>query len=105
MKYEIPKNRLLSLIDKYITTSYPTAKKMRIVAPDTNVEITSFSKENPQDENDHLIIKYLVFGQEQRNILPNFLELIESMFGKDMDVEDLVYEWFDNKEVDDDMVK
>ena len=104
MKYIITENRLTNLIGEYINGSYPTAKKIRISPKGTNAEITSFTLPNPQDENDHLILKFMMFGQPDYNIHPKFLKSIENLFGGEKDIKNLIYKWFDEKEVDEDIV-
>ena len=44
--------RLQKLVGDYITTSYPTAIKVRVAPPGGNIELTLLTLPNPEDERD-----------------------------------------------------
>jgi hypothetical protein len=90
---------MLDLIGKYMDVSYGNAVKLRI-SPSDDVEITSLSKLNAEEPEDHYIVKYTVLGKTQYNILPSVLNDLKGMFGKRKDLKKLVEMWFDSKEVD-----
>ena len=102
---ESSNERLEKLIDDYITMSYPTAKKFRIKPSNVNAEITSFTLPDPQDERDNLIFKFDVFGKPVYNINPEFLNSIKSMFGEKKNIKKLIQKWFNEKEVDEDLIQ
>ena len=100
-KYQISEQRLLKLLDDFISISFPEFKKVELNHNGAN--IASFILPDPQDENDTLILKYGVKGLEHMNqfmIHPTLMEAVESMFSDSIDVQDLIKKWFDNKEVD-----
>ena len=101
---ESPNERLEKLVGDYITMSYPTAKKIRIAPPGANVEITSFTLPNPEDEKDNFIIKFDAYGMPDYNINPDFLNSIKSMFGGNKNIKKIIFKWFDEKEVDNDLL-
>jgi hypothetical protein len=96
--------RLEKLVGDYITMSYPTAKKIRVAPPGANVEITSFTLPNPEDEKDNFIIKFDAYGMPDYNINPDFLNSIKSMFGGNKNIKKIIFKWFDEKEVDNDLL-
>jgi hypothetical protein len=102
---ESSNERLEKLIDNYITMSYPTAKKFRLKPSNVNAEITSFTLPDPQDERDNLIFKFDVFGKPVYNINPEFLNSIKSMFGEKKNIKKLIQKWFNEKEVDEDLIQ
>jgi len=85
--------------------SYPTAKKFRLKPSNVNAEITSFTLPDPQDERDNLIFKFDVFGKPVYNINPEFLNSIKSMFGEKKNIKKLIQKWFNEKEVDEDLIQ
>jgi hypothetical protein len=101
---ESPNERLEKLVGDYITMSYPTAKKIRVAPPGANVEITSFTLPNPEDEKDNFIIKFDAYGMPDYNINPDFLNSIKSMFGGNKNIKKIIFKWFDEKEVDNDLL-
>jgi hypothetical protein len=102
---ESPNERLEKLIGNYITMSYPTAQKIRLAPPGVNGSITTFTLPNPEDERDNLIFKFDVFGKPEYNINPEFFSSIDSMFGKKKNVRKIILKWFEDKEIDVDLVK
>jgi hypothetical protein len=46
----------------------------------------------------------MMFGQPDYSIHPDFLKSIENLFGGGKDIKNLIYKWFDEKEVDEDIV-
>ena len=101
---ESTNERLEKLLGDYITMSYPTAKKFRLKPSNVNAEITSFTLPDPQDERDNLIFKFDVFGKPVYNINPEFLNSIKSMFGEKKNIKKLIQKWFNEKEVDEDLI-
>ena len=101
---ESSNERLEKLLGDYITMSYPTAKKFRLKPSNVNAEITSFTLPDPQDERDNLIFKFDVFGKPVYNINPEFLNSIKSMFGEKKNIKKLIQKWFNEKEVDEDLI-
>jgi hypothetical protein len=85
--------------------SYPTAQKIRLAPPGVNGSITSFTLPDPEDERDNLIFKFDVFGKPEYNINPEFFNSINSVFGKKKNIKKIIIKWFEDKEVDMDLVK
>jgi hypothetical protein len=110
MNYQIPEERLLDLIDKYVAITYPNAIKVEIAPPGGNVSITSLLKnledaENGDaDEDDVLIHKMDAYGMANININKEFLGLVKSMFGGKKNIKGILEKWFDNKPVDMDLL-
>lgn len=96
--------KLEKLIGNYITMSYPTAQKIRLAPPGVNGSITTFTLPDPQDERDNLIFKFDVFGKPEYNINPEFLNSIKSLFGEKKNMKKLILKWFEEKEVDEDLI-
>jgi hypothetical protein len=102
---ESSNERLEKLIGDYISMSYPTAKKIRLAPPGANVEITTFTLPNPEDERDNFIIKFNAYGMPDYNIHPDFLNSIKSMFGGNKNIKKIILKWFDEKEIDEDLLQ
>ena len=97
--------KLEKLIGNYITMSYPTAKKFRLAFSGVNGSITTFTLPDPEDERDNLIFKFDVFGKPEYNINPEFFNSINSMFGTKRNIKKIILKWFEDKEVDVDLIK
>jgi hypothetical protein len=110
MKYEIPEERLLGLIDKYMEITYPNSVKVQLAPPGGNVSITSLFKnledaENgTADEHDVLIHKMDAYGMSNININKEFASSVKAMFGGIKNVKGLLEKWFDNKPIDVDLL-
>jgi len=102
---ESSNERLEKLIDNYISMSYPTAKKIKLAPPGVNGSITTFTLPDPEDERDNLIFKFDVFGKPEYNINPEFFNSISSMFGTKRNIKKLILKWFEEKEVDVDLMQ
>ena len=102
---ESSNERLEKLVGDYITMSYPTAKKFRLAPPGVNGSITTFTLPDPQDEKDNLIFKFDVFGKPEYNINPEFFNSIKSLFGEKKNMKKLILKWFEEKEVDEDLIE
>jgi hypothetical protein len=102
---ESSNERLEKLIDNYISMSYPTAKKIKLAPLGVNGSITTFTLPDPQDEKDNLIFKFDVFGKPEYNINPEFFNSISSMFGTKRNIKKLILKWFEEKEVDVDLMQ
>jgi hypothetical protein len=102
---ESSNERIERLISNYITISYPTAKKIRLAPPGVNGSITTFTLPNPEDEKDNLIFKFDVFGKPEYNINPEFFNSIKSLFGEKKNIKKLILKWFEEKEVDEDLIQ
>jgi len=102
---ESSNERIERLISNYITMSYPTAKKIRLAPPGVNGSITTFTLPNPEDEKDNLIFKFDVFGKPEYNINPEFFNSIKSLFGEKKNIKKLILKWFEEKEVDEDLIQ
>jgi hypothetical protein len=96
--------RLQKLIGDYISTSYPTAIKVRVAPPGGNIELTTLTLPNPEDEKDNLIFKMDAYGMPDYKINPEFLYSIQSMFGGQNKIKKIIFKWFDEKEVDNDLL-
>ena len=96
--------RLEKLIGDYISSSYPTAKKIRLYPKGGNVGITTLTLPDPVDERDNLIFKFDSYGMPDYNINPDLLNSVKSMFGGDKKIKRLIFKWFDKKEVDHDLL-
>ena len=101
---ESTNERIERLISNYIAMSYPTAKKIRLAPPGVNGSITTFTLPNPEDEKDNLIFKFDVFGKPEYNINPEFFNSIKSLFGEKKNIKKLILKWFEEKEVDEDLI-
>jgi hypothetical protein len=97
--------KLEKLIGNYITMSYPTAIKFRLAPPGVNGSITTFTLPDPEDERDNLIFKFDVFGKPEYNINPEFFNSINSMFGTKRNIKKIILKWFEDKEVDVDLIQ
>jgi hypothetical protein len=102
---ESSNERLEKLIDNYISMSYPTAKKIKLAPHGVNGSITTFTLPDPEDERDNLIFKFDVFGKPEYNINPEFFNSIKSLFGEKKNIKKLILKWFEDKEVDVDLMK
>jgi len=102
---ESSNERLEKLIDNYISISYPTAKKIKLAPPNVNGSITTFTLPDPEDERDNLIFKFDVFGKPEYNINPEFFNSISSMFGTKRNIKKIILKWFEDKEVDVDLMQ
>jgi hypothetical protein len=96
--------KLEKLIGQYITSSYPTAKKIKMYPKGGNVGITTLTLPDPVDERDNLILKFDAYGMPDYNINPDFLDSVKAMFGGDKKIKRLIFKWFDEKEVDHDLL-
>ena len=96
--------RLQKLIGDYISMSYPTAIKVRVAPPGGNIELTTLTLPNPEDEKDNLIFKMDAYGMPDYKINPEFLYSIQSMFGGQNKIKKIIFKWFDEKEVDNDLL-
>jgi len=101
---ESSNERLEKLIGDYISMSYPTAQKIRLAPPGVPGSITTFTLPDPEDERDNLIFKFDVFGKPEYNINPEFFSSIDSMFGKKRNIKKIILKWFEDKEVDVDLI-
>jgi hypothetical protein len=110
MNYQIPEERLLGLIDKYMETTYPNSVKVELAPEGGNVSITSLLKDlvdaenGTADEHDVLIHKMDAYGMSNININKEFASSVKSMFGGIKNVKGLLEKWFDNKPVDMDLL-
>jgi hypothetical protein len=95
--------RLQTLIGNYIDTSYPTAIKVRLAPPGGNIELTLLTLPNPEDERDNLIFKMDAYGMPDYKINPEFFDSVRSMFGGQNKIKKVIFKWFDEKEVDNDL--
>jgi hypothetical protein len=95
--------RLQKLVGDYITTSYPTAIKVRVAPPGGNIELTLLTLPNPEDESDNLIFKMDAYGMPDYKINPEFFDSVRSMFGGQNKIKKVIFKWFDEKEVDNDL--
>ena len=102
---ESSNERLEKLIGDYITMSYPTAQKFRLAPRGVLGSITTFTLPNPEDERDNLIFKFDVFGKPEYNINPEFFNSINSMFGTKRNIKKIILKWFEDKEVDVDLIQ
>ena len=102
---ESSNERLEKLIGDYISMSYPTAQKIRLAPPGVNGSITIFTLPDPEDERDNLIFKFDVFGKPEYNINPEFFSSISSMFGKQRNIKKIILKWFEDKEIDIDLIQ
>ena len=100
-----PNEKLERLISNYITMSYPTAQKIRLAPPGVNGSITTFTLPDPEDERDNLIFKFDVFGKPEYNINSEFFNSINSMFGTKKNIKKIILKWFEDKEIDVDLIK
>ena len=69
-----------------------------------NVGITALTLPDPVDERDNLILKFDAYGMPDYNINPDFLDSVKAMFGGDKKIKRLIFKWFDEKEVDHDLL-
>jgi hypothetical protein len=102
---ESSNERLEKLIGDYISMSYPTAQKIKLAPPDVKGSITTFTLPDPEDERDNLIFKFDVFGKPEYNINPEFFSSIDAMFGKKRNIKKIILKWFEDKEVDVDLMQ
>jgi hypothetical protein len=102
---ESSNERLEKLIGDYISMSYPTAQKIKLAPPGVNGSITTFTLPDPEDERDNLIFKFDVFGKPEYNINPEFFSSIDAMFGKKRNIKKIILKWFEDKEVDVDLMQ
>jgi len=96
--------RLQKLIGDYISMSYPTAIKVRVAPPGGNIELTTLTLPNPEDEKDNLIFKMDAYGMPDYKINPELLDSVRSMFGGQNKIKKIIFKWFDEKEVDNDLL-
>jgi hypothetical protein len=107
LREEIEKSsdeRLQKLVADYINTTYPTAIKVRVAPPGANIILTSLTLPNPEDERDNLILKMDAYGIPDYNINPEFFDSVRSMFGGKNKIKKIIFKWFDEKEVDSDLL-
>jgi hypothetical protein len=97
-------NRLEKLVGDYITTTYPTAKKFRVSVDGGNIELTTLTLPDPEDEKDNLIFKMDAYGMPDYKINPEFFNSVRSMFGGKNKIKKIIFKWFDEKEVDNDLL-
>lgn len=97
--------RLQKLIGDYISMSYPTAIKVRVAPPGGNIELTTLTLPNPEDEKDNLIFKMDAYGMPDYKINPELLDSVRSMFGGQNKIKRVIFKWFDEKEIDEDLLK
>ena len=102
---ESSNERLEKLIGDYISMSYPTAQKIKLAPPGVEGSITTFTLPDPEDERDNLIFKFDVFGKPEYNINPEFFSSIDAMFGKKRNIKKIILKWFEDKEVDVDLMQ
>ena len=102
---ESTNERIERLISNYIAMSYPTAQKIKLAPPGVNGSITTFTLPDPKDERDNLIFKFDVFGKPEYNINPEFFNSISSMFGTKRNIKKIILKWFEDKEVDVDLMQ
>jgi hypothetical protein len=95
--------RLQKLVGDYISTSYPTAIKVRVAPSGGNIELTLLTLPNPEDEKDNLIFKMDAYGMPDYKINPEFFDSVRSMFGGQNKIKRVIFDWFDEKEVDNDL--
>ena len=96
--------RLQKLIGDYISMSYPTAIKVRVAPSGGNIELTTLTLPNPEDEKDNLIFKMDAYGMPDYKINPELLDSVRSMFGGQNKIKKIILKWFDEKEVDNDLL-
>jgi hypothetical protein len=96
--------RLQKLVGDFINTTYPTAIKVRVSPPGGEIELSQLVLPNPEDENDGLIFKMDAFGTTDYKINPQFLNSVRSMFGGKNKIKKVILKWFDEKEVDNDLL-
>jgi hypothetical protein len=96
--------RLEKLVGDYITTTYPTAKKLRVSVDGGKIELTTLTLPDPEDEKDNLIFKMDAYGMPDYKINPEFLNSVRSMFGGKNKIKKIIFKWFDEKEVDNDLL-
>jgi hypothetical protein len=97
-------SRLEKLVGDYITTTYPTAKKFRVSVDGGNIELTTLTLPDPEDEKDNLIFKMDAYGMPDYKINPEFFNSVRSMFGGKNKIKKIIFKWFDEKEVDNDLL-
>jgi hypothetical protein len=102
---ESTNDRLEKLVGDYITMSYPTAKKIRVSPPNVDGSITTFALPNPEDERDSLIFKFEIFGKPEYHMNPDFFNSIHAMFGRNKNIKKIILKWFNDKEVDVDLLQ
>jgi hypothetical protein len=91
-------------VGDYITTTYPTAKKIRVAVDGGKIELTTLTLPDPEDEKDNLIFKMDAYGMPDYKINPEFFNSVRSMFGGQNKIKKVIFKWFDEKEVDDDLL-
>ena len=101
---ESPKERLEKLVGDYISMTYPTAEKIRVAADGGNIVLTTLTLPEPKDERDNLIFKMDAYGMPDYRINPEFLNSVRSMFGGQNNIKKIIFKWFDEKEVDNDLL-
>jgi hypothetical protein len=99
-----PNKRLEKLVGDYISMTYPTAEKIRVVADGGNIVLTTLNLPEPKDERDNLIFKMEAYGMPDYRINPEFLNSVRSMFGGQNNIKKIIFKWFDKKEVDNDLL-
>jgi hypothetical protein len=99
-----PNKRLNKLVGDYISMTYPTAEKIRVVADGGNIVLTTLTLPEPKDERDNLIFKMDAYGMPDYRINPEFLNSVRSMFGGQNNIKKIIFKWFDEKEVDNDLL-
>jgi hypothetical protein len=100
-----PNKRLEKLVGDYISMTYPTAEKIRVAADGGNIVLTTLTLPEPKDERDNLIFKMDAYGlYSDYRINPEFLNSVRSMFGGKNNIKKIIFKWFDDKEVDNDLL-
>ena len=92
------------MVGDYISMTYPTAEKIRVVADGGNIVLTTLTLPEPKDERDNLIFKMDAYGMPDYRINPEFLNSVRSMFGGQNNIKKIIFKWFDEKEVDNDLL-
>ncbi len=92
------------MVGDYISMTYPTAEKIRVVADGGNIVLTTLNLPEPKDERDNLIFKMEAYGMPDYRINPEFLNSVRSMFGGQNNIKKIIFKWFDKKEVDNDLL-
>lgn len=97
--------KLEKLVGNFITMSYPNAKKISVTPPNVDGSISMLSLNEFGDERDSLIYKFEVFGKPEYHLNPDFYNTIHSMFGRKKNVKKIILKWFNDKEVDIDLLQ
>jgi hypothetical protein len=68
------------------------------------IELTTLTLPDPEDEKDNLIFKMDAFGTTDYKMNPEFFNSVRSMFGGKNKIKKIIFKWFDEKEVDNDLL-